>query len=132
MTILEEAQQITEGARRRDYGRPLINHLRIALEWSRLTKSVITPDRVVEMMIALKWERHTNSPKFDNLLDIIGYTACLDDMANQIMGMVTVDARTPTYTEALLHLRRMSVDEMKVMLRTLDAEDVSMCGVVEG
>lgn len=85
--LIEQVLEITSGDRRRDYGRPLINHLRIAIAWSNYLQTTITPDKVVWMMIALKTARETHTPKFDNLLDTVGYALCLDDMYAQLVEL---------------------------------------------
>ncbi len=121
--ILTEAAKITSGDRRKDYGRPLINHLRIAVRWARrINRRVaqglpaITPSVVVELMLDLKEARQENTPKFDNLLDSIGYIVCLDDMAREVMGKTTCT----TYEEALVHLNEMDVYDMRAMLTELE------------
>jgi hypothetical protein len=121
--ILERAMDITSGDRRRDYGRPLINHIRIAVKWAgriaeRVRKGLplITPSVVVELMLDLKDARQENTPKFDNLLDKIGYVACLDDMARQLVEMdYAVD-----YEAALTYLDRMSFSDMRQLLVKLE------------
>ena len=86
-TLLQIVSQITSGERRRDYGRPLANHLRIALNWSLFLQTAITPDKVVWMMIGLKQAREINTSKYDNLVDTAGYAVCLDDMYQQLVDM---------------------------------------------
>lgn len=108
MTILTEVQNITSGDRRRDYGRPLVNHLRIALMWSVYLNSVITPDQVVWMMTLLKGARDMNTPKYDNSLDTIGYQVCLDDMVNQVVE----EGYASDYQAGLNFLRNLTVGEM--------------------
>lgn len=71
--------------RRRNYGRPLVNFLRIAVLWSEYNigyglNIVFTPEDVAWMMVLLKIARQEHSDSEDNLLDSLGYVDCLDDM----------------------------------------------------
>lgn len=83
MSILEEALKISgTGERQRDYGHPYVNHERIAQMWNvqlaPKLKTPITPRDVALLMIALKLAREVNTPKRDNIVDIVGYANCLD------------------------------------------------------
>lgn len=92
-TLLEIVTEITSGDRRRDYGRPLANHLRIAIDWTLFmhkklgVDKTITPADVVWMMVGLKQAREINTPKLDNSVDTAGYVACLDDMYQQLVDL---------------------------------------------
>jgi len=77
---LKEAVNITSGERRKDYGRPLINFLRIAIRWSNLLGIYIPPPMVALMMIDMKIAREQNTHKDDNWIDILGYAATVADM----------------------------------------------------
>ena len=123
VSLIEIVKTITSGDRRKDYGRPLINHVRIALKWARRIRErierglpPITPSVVVELMLDLKEARQVNTPKFDNLVDTMGYVVCLDDMARQLVERT----EATTYEEALVRLNEMTEDEM--MLLQLDLE----------
>lgn len=86
MSWLNTVKDITTGDRRRDYGHPLLNFLRIALFFnthlfSKLrTGCFITPLDVAGLMVELKLAREINTHKEDNWVDIIGYTACVEMM----------------------------------------------------
>lgn len=82
--FLQEAAKITTSERRRDYGRPLINFLRIAIRWSNFLGLTISPTKVAAMMIDVKLARQQNTPKDDNWVDMIGYAACVSDMDEQL------------------------------------------------
>lgn len=77
---LEEAAKITTGDRSRDYGRPLLNFLRIGLRWSNFLGVVINPMQVAMMMVDVKIAREQNTSKEDNWVDTLGYAACASDM----------------------------------------------------
>jgi len=81
-SILTEAIEVSGESRQRDYGHPLINHERIAAFWNvqiaNKLKAPIEPREVALMMIALKLAREVNTPKRDNLVDIVGYVNCVD------------------------------------------------------
>lgn len=82
--LVEQVSETTRG-RRDNYGRPLINFLRIAIYWSEYWKNrgesgFFTPEDVAQFMTLLKIARQDHSHANDNLLDIMGYQDCLDDM----------------------------------------------------
>lgn len=114
--LIEHALEITSGDRRRDYGRPLINHLRIALQWSNYLGITITPEKVVWMMIGLKQAREAHTPKYDNLLDTIGYSLCLDDMWQQLVEL----GRAVDREDAMGYMAGMSRADMTVLLEELE------------
>lgn len=78
-SILEEAQRITGGDRRDDYGSPADDFARTAMMWNgilagKLLKGAqITPMDIPLCMIAVKAARQCNRHKRDNLVDIAGY-----------------------------------------------------------
>ena len=123
-TLLEIATDITTGDRRRDYGRPLVNHLRIAMNWTLFLQPLldgksITPDKVVWMMAGLKQAREINTTKFDNLLDNVGYSACLDDMYLQIIELgYAVDRE-----EAMEYMQSLDMGEMFELLIVAERDD---------
>jgi hypothetical protein len=71
--ILEEALEITKGARNSDYGDCTIEFNRVATMWSVIFEKEITPNQVALAMIALKMTRQMNTNKRDNWVDIAGY-----------------------------------------------------------
>ncbi len=104
---LAEAAKITSGDRRRDYGRPLLNFLRIAISWSNYLDFTITPAQVAFMMVLMKVAREQNTPKNDNPIDILGYMACLSDMDDHLKGM--------GYESGYYYLNGMSVVGMQTL-----------------
>lgn len=117
--ILELAKEITSGDRRRDYGRPLVNHLRIALMWSIQDEKPVSPIEVAWKMITLKAAREIHTPKYDNLLDTIGYAACVDDMGLQAMELGMADS----VEEGIKFLRHASVGQMFELMLLAKAAD---------
>lgn len=114
-TILDEAKLITTGDRRRDYGAPLINFLRIAIGWSVYLGVTITPTKVAWMMIQMKVAREANTPKKDNLTDVIGYAACVDNMVLHAME----HGINGDYEHVLSYLDTMSLEEMAALLENI-------------
>lgn len=86
-TVLQEADQLVNGDRQKDYGHPLDNFTDIADMWSVVLRKVrggkegflpITPQEVALCMDLLKVSRERNTPKRDNRVDGPGYWKCLD------------------------------------------------------
>jgi hypothetical protein len=84
---LDEVKRITSGDRRLDYGRPLVNFLRIAIRWSLYLGRVVTPLDVAVMMIEMKLARNQNEYKDDNFIDIMGYAACIESMDEDLLKL---------------------------------------------
>ena len=70
---LQNALQITTSERRRDYGHPLPNFLRIAMRYSITLERGVSPLDVEHLSIDLKMARDQNHFKDDNWVDTIGY-----------------------------------------------------------
>ena len=81
-SILEDAIEVTTGARRRDYDSPRPNHERIARLWNAYLQSRAAADAplsaldVSHMMILLKIARVVFTPTRDSYVDIAGYARC--------------------------------------------------------
>lgn len=117
--LLEDAAKITSGDRRRDYGRPLINHIRIAIKGSVTFEHNISPAEVAWFMGAdLKSARDIQTPKWDNYLDNVGYMVCMEDMANQLIELNYCE----TQEEALQWLHSATVPQMWDCLMDLSGQ----------
>lgn len=79
-TILDEAKDIIYGDREKDYGTVTDNFTKIAKIWSAIIDKEVTPVQVGLMMAGLKIARQCFKDKHDNLVDAIGYIACIDKM----------------------------------------------------
>ena len=87
-SCLEEAAKIIHGNRQDDYGTPEDSFQRIADYWNKylVHKNVtdnehsLYPTDIAMMMILFKIAREEHQHKHDNLVDICGYTAILDNM----------------------------------------------------
>lgn len=82
-SVLEDAIEVTTGARRRDYDAPKPNHERIARFWNTYIESrpvdagaPLTALDVAHMMILLKMARVVFTPTRDSYVDIAGYARC--------------------------------------------------------
>jgi len=87
-TILEEAIEVTTGARRRDYDSPKPNHERIARLWNAYIETraadvsaPLSALDVAHMMILLKMARVAFTPTRDSYIDIAGYARCAADIS---------------------------------------------------
>lgn len=78
LTVLEEAENLVNGPRRRDYDHPKHNFAAIARAWSDIVGYPITPRKTALMMIALKVIRDAHRPKRDNVVDVCGYARCIE------------------------------------------------------
>lgn len=74
-TVLEEAQRLTGGDRRADYGHPIDDFTRTGVMWGAILDigRAVEPEEVGLCMAALKISRQVNKPKRDNLVDGAGY-----------------------------------------------------------
>ena len=85
-SCLEEAAKIISGNRQDDYGTPEDSFDRIAEYWSAymnhkgILKANLDCRDIAMMMVLFKIAREEHSHKHDNLVDICGYTAILDNM----------------------------------------------------
>ena len=79
-SIFEEAQRLVNGDRQWAYDHPLDNCKRIGEIWATILEldNPIEPERVALMMIGLKIARQLHRSTRDNLVDMMGYTACID------------------------------------------------------
>jgi len=76
--ILEEALELTTGARQAQYGPPTQDFDRTAKMWSALKGIEFTARDVALFMICIKLSRETHQKKRDNWVDIAGYARCGD------------------------------------------------------
>lgn len=73
-TILQEAAQLTAGARNESYGHPLDDYTRTAGMWSAFLGVEVTAEQAQLMMCMVKISRLRNSPRHrDSLVDLAGY-----------------------------------------------------------
>jgi hypothetical protein len=80
--LLVEADALTAGARRKEYGHPVDNFNDIARMWSVILSNEaevnVTPLQVVLCMTALKICRGKQGYKRDTFIDIAGYARCAE------------------------------------------------------
>ena len=79
-SILQEADEVINGDRAIDYGDMKTSFENIAKGWSVIAGVEITGHQVGLMMIWLKTCRENNNHKRDNLVDLAGYAACLENI----------------------------------------------------
>ena len=79
-SIFEEAKRLVNGDRQWAYDHPLDNCKRIGEIWATILEldKPIEPEKVALMMIGLKMARQIHRSTRDNLVDMMGYTACID------------------------------------------------------
>jgi hypothetical protein len=67
--------------RRRDYGEPTALFERVAVRWSQVLGTRVTPAQVIICLIDLKVVRVARDPKhLDSITDIAGYAGLLADV----------------------------------------------------
>lgn len=80
-SILEAAEAaVNDRHKKNDV--PERNFARIAEVWSVILGVHVTPEQVGLMMVGLKLVREAYSHQPDNLVDLVGYTLCLEEMHN--------------------------------------------------
>ena len=92
--ILEQAGNLINGDRAKDYGDAYLNHMRIAAFWNNYLdhSANIAPTDVAVMMMLVKVARLMSGWKDDSFVDICGYAALAGEMS-------TKDSRgTPQWT----------------------------------
>lgn len=79
-SIFEEAQKLVLGDRQWAYDHPLDNCTRIGQIWGTILEldKPIEPEKVALMMVGVKMARQIHRHNRDNLVDICGYTECID------------------------------------------------------
>jgi hypothetical protein len=79
-TILDTAKSLIYGDRLKDYGKTVDNFTAIAVGWTEIAKTLLTPEQVALMMIWLKVCRanNDNCEKEDSIIDIAGYAGCIE------------------------------------------------------
>lgn len=98
-SILEEAQRLTHGPRRADYGHPLDDYGRTAAIVSAMLahklKSPLTAHEMALAMCCVKLSREMNAQKRDNMTDLAGYAwvahACLEESQRREAQKITDD-----------------------------------------
>mgnify|MGYP000989356452 CR=1 FL=1 len=82
-SILEEAMAILDGDRESDYGDPVANFNRIADIASSISRTKISPEQCVVVMMAVKLSREQYKHKRDNLVDLVAYAEILNRIREQ-------------------------------------------------
>lgn len=84
---LDQAKEMTTVDRRKHYGHPLPNFLRIAIGWIVVFDKVLTPLQVAQGMVTLKMARDANMYKDDDWVDTIGYSNTVQMMDDRMKEM---------------------------------------------
>ena len=77
-TILEEAENVVNGARAREYGSVRANFEMIANLWSDYLETEVFSHDVAHMMMLLKIARGKKGYHRDCLVDLAGYSRCAE------------------------------------------------------
>jgi hypothetical protein len=75
--LLAEAAAVVRD-RRHTYGQPLDLFERVAVRWSQVLGTKVTPAQVIVCLVDLKVARLSHDPRhLDSIADIAGYAGCL-------------------------------------------------------
>jgi hypothetical protein len=78
--LLAEAAAVVRD-RRHTYGQPLDLFERVALRWSQVLGTKVTPVQVIVCLVDLKVARLSHDPRhLDSITDIAGYAGCLAEV----------------------------------------------------
>ena len=78
--LLEHAAGVVIG-RRGDYGEPADLFERVAVRWSQVLGTKVTPAQVIVCLVDLKVARLTQDPRhLDSITDVAGYAGCLAEV----------------------------------------------------
>lgn len=77
--VLEEAQRIITGARRKAYGKASTSFRRVAIVWAQILGVNISARQVALCMVVFKVIRDANRPGRDNMVDVCGYGSLAED-----------------------------------------------------
>ena len=85
--LYDEARHLVSGDRRESYGPIAESFQRVAAAYTGIlmgrtisTEKPVTPQEVALMFIVAKCVREANQHKRDNIVDIYGYSLCLETM----------------------------------------------------
>jgi hypothetical protein len=83
--IIQEADEIINGARRDDYGGAEESFTKIWIGWDIINQSDIPgPEKVALCMDWLKTCRYLNGRQRDSLVDKIGYVGCIEQIRGDL------------------------------------------------
>jgi hypothetical protein len=84
--ILAKAHELTHGDRNDKYGKPIVNHQRIADLWSTYLEHEVRADQVAICMTLVKIARLIETPDhLDSYIDGAAYLAIAGEIANESM-----------------------------------------------
>jgi hypothetical protein len=83
MSISQEAQELVNGDRQKDYGDMTESFKRIAGLWSAYLNVHVDYLDVGKMMILLKVSRAKHNNHRDSYVDIVGYVECIDKLLEE-------------------------------------------------
>ena len=78
--FLEHAADVVT-RRRRQYGAPVDLFERVAVRWSQVLRTKVTPAQVIVCLVDLKVARLTHDSRhLDSITDVAGYAGCLAEV----------------------------------------------------
>jgi Domain of unknown function (DUF6378) len=78
--LLEHASGLVH-RRRHEYGEPIDPFERVAVRWSQVVGTKVTPAQVIVCLVDLKVTRLARDPRhLDSITDVAGYAGCLAEV----------------------------------------------------
>lgn len=125
--VLEEANNLINGDRQRDYGSALECHAAIADLWSAYLDIELDALDVAKMMILLKVARSRDTFKRDSFVDIAGYAG----IAERIQSELDSQIKVPKFNGDQFIFNVMSVDEAREHLNVPKSDQAFVDHVTE-
>lgn len=77
-SVAHEAHDLVYGERGQSYGHPFVDYKRATDAFNALTDHELSVEDGILFMQCVKLSREQNQHSRDNLVDLIGYTICLE------------------------------------------------------
>ena len=77
--VLKKAEELVYGDRGEGYGPPYEDYLRTTALFANITDICLSPAQGIMFMMCVKLSREIYLHQDDNLVDLVGYVACLAD-----------------------------------------------------
>lgn len=80
--LVDEAISLTISDRNDTYGHPAQDFERVAQIWGAILDTEVSAEQAILCMMGLKLARQSHIHKRDNIVDLVGYAVCLNEVAD--------------------------------------------------